>query len=65
MKSRDNGCLEYSKKKVVGEPDEGKPHVRFEEAGDGDQDMVELVRHSREEMGSKRICPAYISGAIP
>jgi len=27
--------------------------------------MVELVRHSREEMGSKRICFAYISGAIP
>jgi hypothetical protein len=38
MKSRDNGCLEYSKKKVVGEPDEGKPHVRFEVAGDGNQD---------------------------
>ena len=29
--------LENRKKKVVGEPDEGKPHVRFEVAGDGDQ----------------------------
>jgi hypothetical protein len=38
MKSRDNGWLEYSKKKVVGEPDEGKPHVRFDVAGDGNQD---------------------------
>jgi hypothetical protein len=29
--------LEYRKKKVAGEPDEGEPHVRFEVAGDGDQ----------------------------
>jgi hypothetical protein len=29
--------LENRKKKVVGEPDEGKPHVRFEVAGDGNQ----------------------------
>ncbi|MCX6055791.1 MAG: hypothetical protein NTZ74_12940 [Chloroflexi bacterium] len=29
--------LEYRKKKVVGEPDEGKPHVRFDVAGDGNQ----------------------------
>src|SRR3990170_1449664 len=41
MQSRDNGCLEYSRKKVVGEPDEGKPHVRFEVAGNGNQDMVQ------------------------
>ena len=34
---RGNECLEYSKKKVVGEPDEGKPHVRFDVAGDGNQ----------------------------
>ena len=26
--------------KVVGEPDEGKPHVRFEVAGDENQNMV-------------------------
>ncbi len=26
------------RKKVVGEPYEGKPHVRFEAAGDGNQD---------------------------
>jgi len=30
--------LERSKVKVVGEPYEGKPHVRFEVAGDGNQD---------------------------
>jgi len=32
--------LESCRKKVVGEPYEGKPHVRFEVAGDGDQDKV-------------------------
>ncbi|HSG46062.1 MAG TPA: hypothetical protein VLA72_23220 [Anaerolineales bacterium] len=29
--------LESRRKKVVGEPDEGKPHVRFEVAGNGNQ----------------------------
>ena len=38
IESRDNGCLEYSKKKVVGEPCEEKPHARFDVAGDGNQD---------------------------
>jgi len=37
IQSRYNGCLECSKKKVVGEPDEGKPHVRFDVAGDENQ----------------------------
>jgi hypothetical protein len=32
---------ECPRKKAVGEPYEGKPHVRFEVAGDGNQDMVE------------------------
>ena len=32
--------LENRKKKVVGEPDEGKPHVRFDVAGDENQDRV-------------------------
>ena len=32
--------LESFKKKVVGEPYEGKPHVRFEVAGDGNQDVI-------------------------
>ena len=41
MQSQDNGCLEYSRKKVVREPDEGKPHVRFEVAGNGNQDRVQ------------------------
>jgi len=42
VKSPSNRCLEYSKKKVVGEPDEGKPHVRFEVAGNGNQDRKTL-----------------------
>src|SRR3990170_1435795 len=49
MQSRDNGCLEYSRQKVVGEPDEGKPHVRFDVAGDENQDMVIALRHSRKK----------------
>ena len=49
MKSRDNGWLEYSKKKVVGEPCEGKPHARFDVAGDGNQDMVTVLRHSQKK----------------
>ena len=32
--------LECRRQKVVGEPDEGKPHVRFEVAGNGNQDMM-------------------------
>jgi len=35
--------LESRRKKVVGEPYEGKPHVRFEVAGDGNQDMVWVI----------------------
>jgi hypothetical protein len=31
--------------KVVGKPYEGKPHVRFEEAGGGNQDGTHLRRH--------------------
>ena len=34
--------LERSKLKVVGEPYEGKPHVRFEVAGDGNRDVAIL-----------------------
>jgi hypothetical protein len=30
--------LERRRMKVVGEPCEGKPHARFDGAGDGDQD---------------------------
>ena len=37
--------------KVVGEPDEGKPHVRFEVAGDGNQDKVQVLRHSDRKRG--------------
>jgi hypothetical protein len=36
---------------VVGEPDEGKPHVRFDVAGDENQDMVIALRHSQKKWG--------------
>ena len=39
-KSWNNGGLEYSKKKVVGEPCEGKPHARFDVAGDENQNKA-------------------------
>jgi hypothetical protein len=38
--------------KAVGEPDEGRPHVRFEVAGDGNQDMVRASEALPEETGS-------------
>ena len=34
--------FESTKRKTVGEPDEGKPHVRFDVAGNGNLDMVKL-----------------------
>ncbi|MBK5109343.1 MAG: hypothetical protein JJE12_14510 [Anaerolineales bacterium] len=43
------------RKKVVVEPYEGKPHVRFEVAGDGNQDMVVALRHSQEETESNEL----------
>jgi hypothetical protein len=54
------GCagagLESRRKKVEGKPYEGELHVRFEAAGDGDQDRKRLVRHSHiTETESKRI----------
>ena len=47
--------LERARKKVVGEPYEGKPHVRFEVAGNGNQDMVIALRHSQEETESNEL----------
>jgi hypothetical protein len=41
--------------KVVGEPDEGKPHVRFDVAGDENQDMVMVLRHSQKKWGVNRL----------
>jgi len=35
--------------KVVGEPDAGKPHVRFEVAGSGNQSKEEILRHSQRK----------------
>ena len=42
------------KKKAIGEPDEGKPHVRFEVAGDGNQDMVWAIEALPMETESKQ-----------
>jgi len=47
--------LERARKKVVGEPYEGKPHVQFEVAGNGNQDMVVVLRHSQEETESNEL----------
>ena len=46
-----------SRKKVVGEPYEGKPHVRFEVAGDGNQDMVWVIEALSKETESKQAAP--------
>ncbi len=43
--------------KVVGEPYEGKPHVRFEVAGDGNQDMVWVFEALSKETESKQAAP--------
>jgi hypothetical protein len=45
--------LESRRRKVVGEPYEGKPHVRFEVAGDGNQDMVWVIEALSKETESK------------
>jgi hypothetical protein len=39
-------------RKAVGEPYEGKPHVRFEVAGDGNQDRVKASEALSEETES-------------
>ena len=46
--------LESRRKKVVGEPYEGKPHARFEVAGDGNRDMEWVIEALPEETGSKQ-----------
>ena len=47
-----NPSLERFQLKVVGKPYEGEPHVRFEVAGNGNQDRVGLVRHSQRKRGA-------------
>jgi hypothetical protein len=64
VKSQSNGCLEYSKKKVVGEPDEGKPHVRFDVAGDENQDKVIAVS-TLNRNGAQQAAATYVPGVIP
>jgi hypothetical protein len=46
--------LESRRRKVVGEPYEGKPHVRFEVAGDGNRDMAWVIEALPKETGSKQ-----------
>jgi hypothetical protein len=46
--------LECLKKEAVGEAYEGKPHVRFEVAGDGNRDRVWVIEALPEETGSKQ-----------
>ncbi len=42
--------LENRKKKIVGEPDEGEPHVRFDVAGDGQPGYGNGTEALSEEM---------------
>jgi len=37
---------------IIGKPYEGEPHVRFEVAGNGNPDRVELMRHSQRKRGA-------------
>ena len=60
--------LESRKKKVIGEPDEGKPHVRFEVAGNGNQDKAKALRHSqrkRRATGLHHLSPRRHSLTLP
>jgi hypothetical protein len=40
--------------KPVGKPCEGKPHARFEEAGDGNRDKVQVNEALSKETESKQ-----------
>ena len=55
-------CL---RKKVVGEPYEGKPHVRFEVAGDGNQDMVWVTEALSKETERKQAAPPKSQAPFP
>ena len=39
-------------RKIIGKPYEGEPHVRFDVAGNGNPDRVELMRHSQRKRGA-------------
>ncbi len=56
--------LECRRKKVVGEPDEGKPHVRFDVAGDENQDKV-IALSTLKRNGEQQAAATYIPGVIP
>lgn len=49
-------CGSAPGRKIIGKPYEGEPHVRFDVAGNGNPDMVELMRHSQ----MKRRAPARL-----
>jgi hypothetical protein len=54
--------------KVVGEPDAGKPQVRFEVAGGGNRGTGEILRHSqrkRRETGLSPLNPWRHSLTLP
>jgi len=66
------------KKVVVGEPDEGKPHVRFDVAGDENQDTMSQassldptnltrlsLRSSLREGAAKNPCPRWFGLLSP
>ena len=57
--------LESHRKKVVGEPDEGKPHVRFDVAGDENQDRVIVLRHSQKQWGVNRLLSPTSQASSP
>ena len=56
--------VQFQENFIQREPDEGKPHVRFDVAGDGNQDRAEAIRHSQRKRRATS-CLAYVSGAIP
>ena len=56
---------ERFKPKVVGEPDEGKPHVRFEVAGDEDQDRAQVLRHSHRKRRVNRSTSPKSQASFP
>jgi hypothetical protein len=53
-KGRESTSRASYRKKVVGEPDEGKPHVRFEVAGGGNRDTAVMIEALPKETGSNQ-----------
>jgi len=65
MESQNGQCLESSRKKVVGEPDEGKPHVRFEVAGNGNQARFVITQAPfPDPTTGQRLCRWWVCSAF-